>query len=65
MAECGSLHEMEANVDFWSKIEVASWNYVLKEFGNLGALYIRTHLELSPLGLEVGLNFSPTLQSGP
>ncbi len=31
----------------------------------LGPLYIRAHLELSPLGLEVGLNFSPTLQSGP
>ena len=32
---------------------------------DLGALYIRAHLELSPLGFEVGLNFSPTLQSGP
>ena len=31
----------------------------------LGPLYIRAHLELSLLGLEVGLNFSPTLQSGP
>ena len=25
----------------------------------------KAHLELSPLGLKVGLNFSPTLQSGP
>ena len=30
-----------------------------------GPLYIRAHLELSPLGLEVGLKISPTLQSGP
>jgi hypothetical protein len=30
----------------------------------LGPLFIRAHLELSPLALEVGLNFSSTLQSG-
>ena len=30
----------------------------------LGPIWSWAHLELSPLGLEVGLNFSPTLQSG-
>jgi hypothetical protein len=30
----------------------------------LGPIWSWAYLELSPLGLEVGLNFSPTLQSG-
>ena len=31
----------------------------------LGPIWSSAHLESSPLGLEVGLSFSPTLQSGP
>jgi hypothetical protein len=34
------------------------------EQGSLGPLYIRAHLELSPLGLEVGLNFKVGRRGG-
>ena len=40
-------------------------NHVNIFIHDLGPLYIRAHLELGPFGLEAGLNFSHTLQSGP
>ena len=54
------LHFIE-DQPFWRKISALGHEHL----SYLGPLYIRAHLELGPFGLEVGLNLSPTLQSGP
>ena len=57
---------MKADENVDEHIRILSASFILHPSPNsLRPLYIRAHLELSPLGLEVGLNFSPTLQSGP
>jgi hypothetical protein len=63
LQKCETARVMEGEND----LQVAKEKLVVSIKGLFisGPIWSWAHLELSPLGLEVGLNFSPTLQSGP